>query len=237
MSKLTVLNSDSSGNSYIIQSNDKYLLIEAGVNIREVIKGVKFELRKVAGVIVSHSHGDHSKYIPDFLFMGIPVYSNKDVAEKYKRVETMHTCKKYDIDGFKIQCIGVPHNVPCYSFVIDTPENERILFITDTSCFKYRVKGVNILMCEANYSGYIMEKNAGEGKFSSSANRNHLSIDQAIDIIKRHDTTDLQNILLLHLSAGNSDAEMFKDMVKNETLCNCLVADAGVELELKNNEF
>lgn len=131
----------------------------------------------------------------------------------------------------------VDHNVPCYSYIIDCPDDIRVLFITDTANFKYRVKGVHCLMVEANYSEDVILDHAVQDQWSQSASENHLSIDQAVEVIKRHDTVDLQDIILLHLSDGNSDEKMFKKMVKEETGHDCYIADKGLIVELKNREF
>lgn len=92
-------------------------------------------------------------------------------------------------------------------------------------------------MVEANYDEDVILDNAVQDKWSSSASSNHLSINQSIEMIKRHDTVDLQDIILLHLSDGNSDAKKFQRMVKAETGHDCYIADKGLVVELKDREF
>ena len=54
---LKILNSNSSGNCYILQAEDNSsLIIEGGVNLKEVKKALNFNISKVAGVIISHEH-------------------------------------------------------------------------------------------------------------------------------------------------------------------------------------
>ena len=57
--KLKVLGSSSSGNCYILESDTEALIIEAGLPFMEVKKALNFNVRKIVGVVVSHSHGDH----------------------------------------------------------------------------------------------------------------------------------------------------------------------------------
>ena len=64
--KLKVLGSSSEGNGYILESDSEALCIEAGVKLSEFKKSLDFNIKKVKGVIVSHTHGDHSKYIKEF---------------------------------------------------------------------------------------------------------------------------------------------------------------------------
>ena len=61
--KLRVLGSGSSGNCYVLENETEALIIEAGIPFMEVKKILNFNVRKIAGVVVSHSHGDHAKYI------------------------------------------------------------------------------------------------------------------------------------------------------------------------------
>ena len=54
--KLITIGSSSSGNSFILQCNDDILLIEAGIKWDSILKGLNFNLEKVRGVLISHSH-------------------------------------------------------------------------------------------------------------------------------------------------------------------------------------
>lgn len=234
MSKLTVLGSSSKGNGYLLECGGQILIIEAGLSYEKVVlPAINWEHYRVVGCLASHSHGDHSKYVQEYIGRVVYVYGNADI----EGVSPLVTKKKYYIGNFKVQCLEVPHNVPCYSYIIDCPDGIRILFITDTSGFKYRVKGVHCLMVEANYDEEVILDHAVQDQWSRSASENHLSIDQAIEVIKKHDTVDLQDIILLHLSDGNSDASKFQRMVKSETGHDCYIADKGLVVELKDREF
>ena len=55
--KLHIIGSSSAGNCYILQSEDNSsLIIEGGVNLKDVKKVLNFDISKVAGVIISHEH-------------------------------------------------------------------------------------------------------------------------------------------------------------------------------------
>ena len=54
---LKVLGSSSTGNCYLLQSSEgETLIIECGINIREIKKALNFNMRNVAGVLISHEH-------------------------------------------------------------------------------------------------------------------------------------------------------------------------------------
>lgn len=238
MPKLKVISSGSIGNGYILECDNETLLIECGMPFKDVLSNLN-DVTNVVGCVVSHSHGDHAKYIPQFQKYGISVYSNKDVCDKYKGVKLLPLKKKTKIGGFTIQPISVNHNVECYSFLIEHEDIGRMIFLTDLSDFPYKIKDLNLIMIEANYSNDVILSNGiDNNKWSVSQSENHLSIEQTIEILKNNYSTCLQQIILLHLSNGNSNAKEFVESVKFELgFNNVVVAESGLIVELNKEEF
>lgn len=54
MAILDVINSGSSGNAYILESNGEKLLIELGVAWKDILKSLNYKIDDVAGCLVSH---------------------------------------------------------------------------------------------------------------------------------------------------------------------------------------
>jgi len=54
--KLHILGSSSKGNCYVLQNKKEALIIEAGINLAEVKKVLNFDISKIGGCVVSHSH-------------------------------------------------------------------------------------------------------------------------------------------------------------------------------------
>lgn len=54
MASLRVINSGSSGNGYVLESNGEKLLIELGVAWKDILKSLNYKIEDVAGCIVSH---------------------------------------------------------------------------------------------------------------------------------------------------------------------------------------
>ena len=79
--KLMVLGSNSAGNCYIIQDENEALILEAGIKFSEVLKGLNFNISKVAACIITHEHGDHFNFVNDFLGRNIPTYASKGTWE------------------------------------------------------------------------------------------------------------------------------------------------------------
>ena len=145
---------------------------------------------------------------------------------------------KTRIGGFKVQPLLVPHNAECYSFLITHEELGKLLFITDCSDFKYKVRDCNHIMIEANYDDDILVDNMCNAEYSRSASENHLEIGQTIDVLKHNYSTELQTITLLHLSQGNADKTKFVERVKRElSFKDVVAAESGLVVELNKSEF
>lgn len=56
MLTLKCLGSGSSGNCYLLSTETETLILDCGIPIKEIKKGLKFDLRRVSGVVVTHSH-------------------------------------------------------------------------------------------------------------------------------------------------------------------------------------
>ena len=235
--KIHCIGSSSSGNSYVITSNGHKLIVELGCNFKEVLNVVDYDLTSVAGCLVSHCHSDHCTYIPKALEYQIPVYGNKDVVEKYPHVHLLTQNYRYPIGKFKVQCLKVPHNALCYSFIIKCPSGEKILFATDRSKFNYKVSGCDVIMMEANYDENLIYEALARGEVVRSQSENHLEINDCLEAVERCVDTNTQLIILLHLSDGYSDEKRFQKMVHKETGKRVGVAHAGQVYEINESDF
>ena len=49
--------SGSSGNGYVLISDDEILLVECGVPVKEMLRAIDYQTGKVVGCLISHEHG------------------------------------------------------------------------------------------------------------------------------------------------------------------------------------
>ena len=167
----------------------------------------------------------------------IPVYSNKEVAAEHPLVKPLSTEYSYTIGSFKVQCLIVPHNALCYSFIITCPSGEKILFATDLSKFNYKVSGCDVIMMEANYDEDIIYEALAIGEVVRSQSENHLEIKDCLEAVERCVDTNTQLIILLHLSDGYSDEKRFQKIVHEATGKRVGVARSGQVYEINESDF
>lgn len=244
--ELIVLGSSSSGNCYIFRASDGVLVVECGIDIRELKKALSWQLNGVVGCLVSHRHKDHSKFLRQVTECGIKVFVLEDVLLDYdartrtfcKVIEPMHG---YKIGSFKVFTLSVDHDVPCLGFIIEHAEMGKLLFVTDTMMLRYRIKGLTHIMLEANYSDEILQENINNGVMPRSMRarlmQSHMELQTARDILKTTDLSEVRKVMLLHLSERNSDADAFKDYIEQETGKPTLIATPGLRVSLSNEPY
>jgi hypothetical protein len=168
---------------------------------------------------------------------GIPVYSTVECAEKYEGVQALRNRMGYKCGGFTIIPLLVPHNVECYSYVIDLPfGGGRMLFITDASDFPYKIPNVNFICIETNYCESRLIDNFCDGGVRSMP-ENHMGLETAIEVVKRHYSPALSKVICLHLSDANSDENEIKTRFYEELGIHVDIAEPNAKFRLEKDEF
>ena len=226
---IKIIASGSSGNAYLIGDGKTHLLLDAGISFKRIQIGCGFKTSSIDACLVTHRHGDHAAAIPKILQRGITVYSNADVAGLYPGVQSVDALREFRIGTFRVLPFEAEHDVPCYGYQATSVETgEKLVYITDSAYVKYTFSGLTHIMIEANYDEDIMLGNVRDEKIPFSlAERvagTHMSIDTLIDLLRANDMTKVRQIYLLHLSDNNSDAEVFKRLVQQETGAEVYIA-------------
>ena len=224
-----IIASGSSGNAYLIGDGHTRLLLDAGIPFKRIQIGCGFRTSSIDACLITHRHGDHAAAILKLLQRGITVYSNEDVAGLYPGVQSVEARREFCIGTFRILPFEAEHDVPCYGYQVASEETgEKLVYITDSAYVRYTFTGLTHIMIEANYDEDIMLGNVRDEKIPFSlAERvagTHMSIDTLIDLLRANDMTKVRQIYLLHLSDNNSDAEVFKRLVQQETGAEVYIA-------------
>lgn len=237
---LSVINSGSSGNGYVLQNSDEALIIECGCRLMDCKKALDFNISKVAGAVISHEHGDHAKYVAEYMKAGIPVYSAFETQTALEvitgeRTKAIPPMKKVQIGSFAVTPFNVPHDadIECYGYLIEHEEMGKLLFLTDLEYCKYnfRKQNINHILIEANYSNDLIDNEASNREHVL---RGHMSLKTATDFISTNDNPTLLNVVLIHLSDKNADSAQFQQKMK-ETIkygADVYVAEKGLEVNL-----
>lgn len=238
MAILSVISSGSQGNAYILESNGEKLLLELGVAWKDILKSLNYKIDDVCGCVVSHKHSDHanSDTIRKVIQYGVSVYSCEETRLVDKRIINIKKGRKTSMGGFKIQPIPLKHSCECYGYLIETPDNQKIVFATDCCEFLYKIKNVNHWLIECNWSEEILIDNMCNNEEMRSRHEHHLELNDTIFALKENFSSSMNTIVLLHLSNGNSNEEMFKSRISKELgFFNIHIAKKGLSLKLEED--
>jgi phosphoribosyl 1,2-cyclic phosphodiesterase len=243
--KLHIFGSNSSGNGYALEGKKETLLIECGVSLSKVKKQLDFDLSKVSGCIISHEHGDHFKFHSEFSKAGIDLYGTHGTFFKIQRNHRHITIVEgvdFNIGSFKIKPFKITHDaIEPVGFLIHHHECGLVLFLTDTKYCSYEFPKLNNIIVEANYSeSILMDKTWNQTinpYLTSRIIESHMSIETCKELLKANDLSEVNNIVLIHLSNGNSDAKNFQKEVKELTNKTVHVADSGMIIEFNKTPF
>ena len=204
----------------MINDNRTQLIIEAGVKYQIVQKSMDFNFSNVAGLLISHEHGDHSHYLKQFdKWTSIPIYATQGTLEALNvdgyRYHTIQHMTPIKIGSWTVIPFNVEHDAAePVGFVIENYEHERLLYVTDTYYVKYKFKHIKYMMVEMNYSLDIARSNVKSGTLNNSLRdrilTSHFEMENSLNFINANKSKELVQILLLHLSDANSNEQLFK---------------------------
>lgn len=226
MIEITVLASGSRGNCYHISDGRTPLLLECGIPFREIQKGLQFRVSGVAGCLVSHEHQDHAKAVQDMMKAGVDCYMSRGTAEAVgvagHRLHAIQARKQFQLGFWTVLPFETEHDAEePLGFLLANRAGDKLLYATDTYYVRYKFRGLTHIMLECNYAADILARNVETGLVPPALKRrilkSHFSLEHVKQFLLANDLSRVQEIWLLHLSDGNSDAARFKREVQELT--------------------
>ena len=226
MIDITVLASGSRGNCYHITDGSTPLLLECGISYKEIQKGLNFRIAEIASCLISHEHKDHCKAVRDMMKAGIDCYMSQGTADALSisghRLHIVRAKQQFRIGTWTILPFETQHDAAePLGFLLANQYGEKLLYATDTFYIRYRFKALTHLMLECNYSLDILKANVEAGTVDVSLKnrilKSHMSLETLKGFLKANDLSRVEQIWLLHVSDGNSDAERFRREIQELT--------------------
>lgn len=224
---IKVLASGSSGNCYRVSDGQTSLLLECGIPIREIKKGLGFRLSEISACLISHNHMDHCKAAEEIIKVGIDVYMSSGTKAALKlsghRIHTVKAKEQFSIGTFVVLPFETEHDAeePLGYLLYSTATGEKLLFATDTYYVRYKFKGLTHIMVECNYITDILYSNIETGRVPAALKdrllQSHFSLENVKDFLMANDLSKVQEIYLMHLSNNNSDEERVKREIQGLT--------------------
>ncbi len=187
-------------------------------------------------------HTDHLNMstAKEFIRRGIPVYAHEEVIKDagLDGFLPLVSGKRNEVGQFSIQPFKVAHNVPNYGFLVETPEQNRIVFVTDTMECRYRFKDIDCIMVECNHDDDTLLDNLDHHDVSMSHPEYHMGLEDCCKFCKANISTSTKQIILIHLSHQNINEDFARQSVQDALpFVKVAVAHKGDVFNIENDNF
>lgn len=203
---LKCLSTGSAANCYILKrDNGEMLILDAGLPMHEIKKGIGFDIANLKGCICTHVHLDHSRAVKQLRAIGIPVWCPYENEKKRQRTR---------LGGFEVECFDLPHNGTDNRGFIIRVDEQTILYATDFEYIPYNLSSQNIdtMLIELNYQRDMVDDEMDNHKVHVVLG--HASEEVVIEILKQN-VRNLRNVILCHMSnSGYLNRDLAMEHIK-----------------------
>lgn len=220
------LSSGSAGNCYFFGTENKALLIDAGVSLRmmkKIFLGVGLDTDSFSSVLVTHDHMDHVRNLGSYCKrLCKPVYASAVLRASHvlSSIYVRECCKSLeegvwnDVDGFKVRYFVVPHDATQTVGYAITIDNHKFVIMTDIGRMTKEAlsfaRQADTVVIESNYDVDMLISGSYpyDLKMRICKGNGHLSNDECAEAIKSFWHPGLRNLFLCHLSENNNTPEL-----------------------------
>ncbi len=229
----SVLGSGSKGNCTLVESGSTAILIDAGFSGKEIRRRLALIDRlpeDLTAIVVTHEHGDHicgvgvlsrKCNLPVYANAGTHLASEARVKKLYKRVE-FGTGESFVIDDLTVHPFRISHDTADPVGFVVSDADAALGYCTDTGrvskLINHHVCTCRALILEANHDPQMLM----DGPYPMSlkqrvrSNQGHLSNGDAARFLAGLAGSQLQHVVLSHLSETNNLPELAHARVQQE---------------------
>lgn len=241
-----MLASSSSGNATFVRIGRTRVLIDAGLSRREIftrLAAIGEDPLEIDAILVTHEHTDHVCGLPATarrlkkpVFLTHVTAPTIDWSGPAPAYETFQAGLQFEFGDMQVASFTIPHDaVDPVGFVLQG-EGIRVGIATDLGyvpdSVKWVLKGCHILLLESNHDIDMLK--VGPYPWSVKqrvlSRKGHLSNDLACEYIREELTSQVQTLILGHLSENNNHPAIV-EMTARQTLEQCGLRPNLVVLE------
>ena len=225
------------GNCLYVESDNTKLLIDAGVSLKKIEKGldtINVSPSSLDGILVTHEHSDHIQSLGNLSKkFNLPVFANSEtfdaMPKQTDKISTENINKfkikqKFSINDIEITPFAIPHDAanPC-GFNISC-NDDKISIATDighmTNEILKQLEGSKFVLLESNYDTEVLKlsKYPFSLKKRIAGPNGHLSNEIASKVINYLLHDNLKTAMLGHLSKESNFPELAYQTVVNELI-------------------
>ncbi|MES9943577.1 MAG: MBL fold metallo-hydrolase [Candidatus Thiodiazotropha sp.] len=230
--RFALLGSGSQGNALIIETAAVRILVDCGFPAREIerrLRDLGIGADTLTGILVTHEHTDHVRGLGAMARRyGLQVWMTPGTfhAANYGKLPSLHQIDCHagwlTIGDLAVAPYPVPHDSrePC-QFLFRAGDNTLGL-LTDTGYVTPHIAAIlqacDSLVLEFNHDPQML----ANGPYPPSlrarvgGSHGHLSNHQAVELLKRLQTSRLQHLVASHLSEKNNSPALVTELVQQQ---------------------
>ncbi|MDR0817800.1 MAG: MBL fold metallo-hydrolase [Clostridiales Family XIII bacterium] len=163
--------SGSSGNCYLVRSDDTALLVDTGISAARIMQSLvraQTDADEIRGILITHEHSDHISglTVTAKRLGGASVFATGGTLEAARqsrlqivipedRKETFHAGEQFNIGDIGVKTVSLSHDAADPAGYILRSGNSEIAIITDTGVFSEEMVSAaadaDILVIESNH--------------------------------------------------------------------------------------
>ncbi|MGC9151023.1 MAG: MBL fold metallo-hydrolase [Microbacter sp.] len=237
--------SGSTGNCFFIGNGFEGILIDAGIGIRSIRKGLKnigLDFANILGVFVTHDHFDHIKAVaPLTEKFHVPMYATLPVYQRLSQGAIAPQCilekevpvhlHDWEITAFEVSHDGTDN----VGYTIQYRQ-QTFTLLTDLGFICERaarhIAMADYLVIEANYDEQMLEQSAYPDYLKNRirSKTGHMSNADTAHFLSNHFPEKLKSVFLCHLSHFNNLPDLAYCTVSESFEQKGIVVGRDVEL-------
>jgi phosphoribosyl 1,2-cyclic phosphodiesterase len=224
------LGSGSSGNAFIVTTEEETILIDCGIGIRNLTGALRQRnilLTDIHTICVTHEHSDHIRTLPKVVRDDVTIFATNGTAIRSAVARDQHVRAIRDtpqkVGGITLWPLPVLHDAqePC-GFMLEMPDGARVTILTDLGAWhdslREYVRASSLIILEANHDEEMLRvgpypmhlKRRVASDVGHLSNRHcGIALGNAL-----HGTTHGPEVWLAHLSEHNNEPWLAEETVR-----------------------
>lgn len=212
------LASGSKGNAVYLEYENRSVLIDVGINLKQLterLKTIERSLDQIDAILITHEHSDHIAGLKALSEYGdFPVYASRETAKVLYQEVGPHLNLQLFTPGIsfllgqvKVTPFAIYHDtVDPVAFTLEAA-GFKMAVCTDLGCVtpivEHHLKGSHLLYLEANHDPQMVYASARPNVYKQRvlSRQGHLSNSDCASLVCRLWHPDLQVLYLAHLSS------------------------------------
>jgi len=231
--RICVLASSSAGNSIFIASPKTRILIDAGLNRKEILarlQAIGEDAHQLDAIFLTHEHSDHVAGLPVLMkHVKVPIFSTAATAEALEwsaeppEMIKFEAGRGIDCGDLRVESFSIPHDARDPVGYTIACGHTKIAIATDLGYLpdnvKWSLRGSQFILLESNHCPEMLKVGPYPWHLKQRilSRRGHLSNEAASEYIAEALPDETRTLVLGHLSETNNSVWQ-ADLVARQAL-------------------